>query len=147
MNSCKCEDCNVDVHRASHVKHLKNKKQLENIKQNEMIIQEWLFQEPFEYKIEKNYNPKSLIQIAGENIKLDDKQLNKELGRKMHNPYYFTDRNLKVGFKINLDSHHINHANSNLTIVHIYPEFGIENRYNNKNMKELSIIYARLMNQ
>ena len=34
MNSGKCEVCNVDVHRASHVKHL-SKKHLENIKQNE----------------------------------------------------------------------------------------------------------------
>ena len=65
----------------------------------------------------------------------------------MLNPYYFTDKNLKVGFKIDLDSHHINHANSNLTITPIYPAFGIEVRYINKKMKELSVIYARLMNQ
>ena len=65
----------------------------------------------------------------------------------MINPYYFTDRNLKVGFKINLDSHHINHANSKLTITPKYPEFGIEVRYINKIMKELSLIYARLINQ
>ena len=62
-------------------------------------------------------------------------------------PYYFTDRNLRVGFKINLDSHHINHANSKLTITPNYPEFGIEVRYINKIINELSVIYARLMNQ
>ena len=44
----------------------------------------------------------------------------------MINPYYFSDRNLKVGLKINLDSHHNNHANSKLTITPNYPEFGIE---------------------
>ena len=38
----------------------------------------------------------------------------------MINLYYFTDRNLKVGFKINLDSHHINHANFKLTITPTY---------------------------
>ena len=46
----------------------------------------------------------------------------------MINSYHFTDRNLKVGFKINLDSHHINHANSKLTIIPNYPEIGIEVR-------------------
>ena len=65
----------------------------------------------------------------------------------MINPYYFTDRNLKVGFKINLDSHHTNHANSKLTIIPYHPEFGIEVLYINKIMKKLSVIYARLINQ
>ena len=65
----------------------------------------------------------------------------------MINPYYFTDRSLQVGFKINLDSHHINHLNSKLTITPNFKEFGIEVRYINKIMKELSIIYARLINQ
>ena len=47
----------------------------------------------------------------------------------MINPYYFTNRNLKVGFNITLKSHHINHANSNLIVKPNYPEFGIEVRY------------------
>ena len=38
MNSRKCDICNVDVHRASYVKHLRIKKRLENVKQIEMII-------------------------------------------------------------------------------------------------------------
>ena len=91
---------------------------------------------------QKIYNPKSLTQIARDNIELDDAQLNKDLARKMLNPY-FTDRIMKVGFKINLDSHHINHANSKLTITPNFPEFGIEIRYINKIMKEVSVIYAR----
>ena len=147
MNSRRCEICETDVHKASYVKHLRSKKHLENMKQNEMIIPEWLFHEPVENKINKIYNPESLKQLAQNNIKLDDKQLNKELAKKMINPYYFTDRNLKVGFKINLDSHHINHANSKLTIIPYHPEFGIEFRYINKIMKELAVIYARLINQ
>ena len=82
------------------------------MKQKEMIIPEWLFQEPVENKINKIYNPKSLKQIARDNIRLDDKQLNKELAKKMINPYYFTDRNLKVAYKINLESHNLHHTNS-----------------------------------
>ena len=100
MNSRKCEICNVDVHRASYVKHLRSKKHLENMKQNEMIIPEWLFREPVEYKINKIYNPKPLRQLARDNIKLDDKHINKVLAKKMLNPYFFTDRNLKVAYKL-----------------------------------------------
>ena len=111
-----------------------------------MIIPEWLFQEPIESKTNKIYNPKSLKQIARDFIRLDDKQLNEEIVEKMLNPYYFTDRNLKVGFKMNLGSHPISHANSKLAITPNYPEFGIEVRYINKIMKDLSVIYARLKN-
>ena len=86
-------------------------------------------------------------QLARINIKLDDKQLNKELAKKMINPYYFSDRNLKVAYKINLDSHHINHLNSQLTISSNFENTGMEFRFNNKIMREMSIIYARLINQ
>ena len=65
----------------------------------------------------------------------------------MINPYYFTDRALQVGFKIDLDSHLTNHTNSKLSITPNFPEFGIEIRYINKIKKELSGIYARLINQ
>ena len=34
-----------------------------------------------------------------------------------------------------------------MTITHKFPEFGIEYRYINKIIKELSVIYARLINQ
>ena len=143
MNSRKCDICNVDIHRASYIKHLKSKKHIENIKQNEMIIPKWLFQELVENKIKKIYNPKPLKQLARNNIKLDDKQLNKELAKKMINPYYFIDENLKIGFKINLDSHILHHTISKLTITPYHPEFGIEVRYINKIMKELAVIYGR----
>ena len=65
----------------------------------------------------------------------------------MINPYYFIDENLKRGFKINLESHNNNHANSLLKIEPIFPEIGIETRYVNKIQKELATIYARLINQ
>ena len=147
LNSCKCEVCNVDVHRVSYAKHLRSKTHLQKIKQNEMVIPNLLFQEPIENKIEKICNPKSLKQLARNFFKLDDRQLNKELAKKMNNPYFFSDRNLKVRFSITLESHHINHANSKLTITPNYPDFGIETHCVNKIIKKLSISYARLINQ
>ena len=65
-----------------------------------MILSEGLFQQPNENKIEKMYNPETLKQIARDKIRLDDKQRNKALAKKMINPYFFTDRNLKVGLKL-----------------------------------------------
>ena len=112
-----------------------------------MIIPEWLLLEPVENKNIKRYNPKSLKQLARNNIRLDDKQLKKELAKKMINPYYFLDKKLKVGFKINLDSQNLHHTNSKLTIIPNHPELGIEARYIKKIMKELAVIYARLINQ
>ena len=147
MNSRRCDICDVDVHRASYNKHLRSKKHIENIKQDEMIIREWLFREPVENKINKICNPRSLKQLARNNIRLDDKHLNKELARKMINPYYFSDKKLKVAYKINLDSHHINHLNSKITNTSIFENTGIEFRFINKIMREMSTIYARLINQ
>ena len=37
-NGRTCEVCNVNVHRASFVKHLRSKKDLENMEQIEMTI-------------------------------------------------------------------------------------------------------------
>ena len=145
-NSRTCEICKVNVDRASMQKHLRSKKHLENVEQNEMIIPEGFFEEeksPIKKKIQKVYNPKTLKQLAREKIKLDVK----ELAKMMINPYYFIDENLKNGFKINLESLNISHANSILTITPNFQEFGIEFRYNNKIVKELSVIYARLINQ
>ena len=65
----------------------------------------------------------------------------------MINPYYLIDEKLNIGFKIKLESHNINHAISILAITPNFPEFGIEFRYINKIIKELSVIYARLINQ
>ena len=111
-----------------------------------MIIPEWLFkqeQTPISKKIQKVYNPKTLKQLAREKIYFDDKYL----AKMMINPYCFIDGNLKIGFKINLECHNISHANSILTITPNFPEFGIEVRYKNKLINELSVIYARLINQ
>ena len=87
MNSRKYKICNVNVDRESYMNHLRSKKHLDNMKQKEMIITEWLLKEPIENKIKKIYNSKPLRQLARDNIRLDDKQLNKELVRRMINPY------------------------------------------------------------
>ena len=94
-----------------------------------MFIPEWLSKEPIENKKIKIYNPKTLKQLALENIKLDDKRLNNEIPKKVIDPYYFTDRVLQVEVNFTLESHHINHANSKLIIKPNYPEFGSEVRY------------------
>ena len=86
MNSRKCEICNVDVHRATYIKHLRSKKHIKNLKRNEMILPEWLFQEPIEQKIKNIYNTKSLRQIARDNFRLDDRQLNGQLAWRMFIP-------------------------------------------------------------
>ena len=96
-----------------------------------MFIPEWLFKEgqaPTKNKIKKVYNPKTLKQKASENNKISDKELDKEIAEKMINPYYFTDENLKIGLKIILESHNINHAKSLLVIGPIFPDIRIETR-------------------
>ena len=115
-----------------------------------MIISEGLFKEehtPNKNKIKKVYNPKTLKQIARENIKMNDKELDKVIAKKLINPYYFIDENLRIGFKSNLESHNIDHANSLLNIIPTFPDIGIETRYFNKNLKEMATIFARLINQ
>ena len=99
-----------------------------------MIIPDWLFKKersPNKKKIQKVFNPKTLKQLAREKNKLDDK----ELAEMMINPYCFIAENLKIGFKINLESHNISHASSILTFKPKFPEFGIEFRYSNKIIK------------
>ena len=66
-NSRTCEICNVNVHRASMQKHLRSKKHLEKLEQNEMIIPEWFFKEeksPIKKKIQKVYNPQNIKTIS-----------------------------------------------------------------------------------
>ena len=115
-----------------------------------MIITECFFKEeptPIKTKIRKVYSPKTLKQIARENFKMNDEEIEEKLAEKMINSYYFTDENLKIGFKINLESHNVNHANSILTITPKYTNFGIETMYTKKMLKEMATTYARLINQ
>ena len=81
-NSRRCDIWKIDVHRSSPAKHLRSKKHLENIKQDDMIIPDWMLQEPVVNIPRKICNPKPLKQIARENNKIDEEQLNKELIKK-----------------------------------------------------------------
>ena len=115
-----------------------------------MIIPEWLFEEehtPIKNKIKKVHNPKTLKQIARENNKMKDKELDKEIPKRTINSNYFTVENLKIRIEIILGSHNINHANSFLNIIPNFPDIGIETRYIIEILKEMATIYARLINQ
>ena len=58
MNSPNYQKCIIDVPGASYAKHLRSEKHLENIKHEEMIIPEGLFQESIENKLEKIHKQK-----------------------------------------------------------------------------------------
>ena len=120
-------------------KRLRSKKRWENIEQNEMIIPEGFFtgdRSPIKKKIQKVYNPRTLKQIARENFIINDKELDKEFAKMMIKPYYFIDEKLKIGFKINLESHNIDHAKFLLKIIPNFPDAGTETRYVNKILKK-----------
>ena len=65
----------------------------------------------------------------------------------MLNPYYFEDKLFYNFLKINLDSHHINHLNSKLTISSTTEYNSIEMNLINNLVKQMATIYARLINQ
>ena len=50
----------------------------------------------------------------------------------MLNPLYFTGRTLLMGFSINLESHNINHANSEIIIQPNVLQFGSEYQFQKK---------------
>ena len=63
----------------------------------------------------------------------------------MINPYYFS-RRFENQYKINLDSHNINHLNSKITITNKY-DLPIDMYDVDSILREMSIIYARLIDQ
>ena len=111
---------------------------------------EWLFKEeqaPNKIKFKKLYTSKRLKQIARQNLKKNE-ELDKELAKQKIDPYYFTGRDIQLGFNINFDSDNIDYATSISTLTPNFSEFGIEFRYiNNKILKEMAAIYGRLINQ
>ena len=80
-----------------------------------------------EINLKKIYNTHPLSQIARAKIKLDNKQIKIELAQRLNIPYHFTDRRLKVEFKIIPDILNINHANSILCITQHSMDIGIDN--------------------
>ena len=122
-------------------KHI-NKLSINNIDQKDIVDQ------PSTSKTEniKN-NPKSLKELAREEVKLDNKQLNKELAKKYEIPTILKINYFINFLKINLDSHQINHLNSKITISSITEHNEIDMDLINRLVKEMSIIYARLIDQ
>ena len=54
MNNRRCDNCSIDVPRASYAKKNKKQRHLENIRQDDIIIPEWLFKEEQEPIRKKN---------------------------------------------------------------------------------------------
>ena len=149
-----CERCNIIIHRASYAKHLKSKKHLNNnedqtkgLDQSSIEHQENIINKPSSSKENKNFNPKSLKELARDKIKLSNKDLDKEIAKKMLNPYYFKDQSFYDFLKINLDSHHINHLNSKITISSTAQPSHIDKIVINRIVNEMATIYAKLISQ
>ena len=81
--------------------------------------------------LKKYETPKKHQQIARQNIKLNDKDLDEKVAKKLNNPYYFIDEKLKIDLKVNLESHNANHAISLLNDISNFPDIGIETKYGN----------------
>ena len=141
-----CDVCNIKIHRASMAKHLKSKKHLNN-KEDQTFGLDQETEDLSNHQSTSKSNPKSLRELAGDKIKLNNRELNKLLAKKMLNPYYFKNKNLYNILKINLDSHHINHLNSKITISSTTVHNEIDKDLINELVKEMCIIYARLISQ
>ena len=73
-----CEICNIQSHRASMSKHLKSKKHMNKLQYNNEDQRDIINLSSNSKEDVKN-NPKSLKELARDKIKLDNKELNKEL--------------------------------------------------------------------
>ena len=75
-----CEICDIKIHRASLAKHLKSKKHMDKLSDNNEH-QKDIVNQPSTSKTENTKNSsKSLKELARDKIKLDNKELNKEIG-------------------------------------------------------------------
>ena len=64
----------------------------------------------------------------------------------MFNPFFVFEKNLYYNFlKINLDSHHINHLNSKITLSSTTEYNKIDMHLINDLVKQMSIVYARII--
>ena len=90
----------VDVHWASYAKHLRNKTHLQKFWKTGYDYTRMVVYATHWKNSKEKKNPKPLEQNSRDCFKLDDKHLHKELASKLINPYFFTDRLLKVAFKI-----------------------------------------------
>ena len=63
-----CEICNINIHRKSIQKHLRSRKHIENVEENEIIISERIRMENIRNVIEQLRNQQSLELLPGNNI-------------------------------------------------------------------------------
>ena len=112
IESRRCDICNFNVPGASFAKQLRCKNHLENSRQDDIFIPGWTFQERneiFNNIPRRTYKPKPSKLITSKYNETHDKEVTEELAEKLVNPFYFTDRILKIAFKITPDSHPIIH--------------------------------------
>ena len=79
--------------------HLQNFWEAESKEKIQKIFLPTFFNELNKTKPKNIHNSQPLNQMATENIKIDNKGINRELVRKMNNPKYFTNNVMKGGFK------------------------------------------------
>ena len=116
-NMKRCDDCNIDVHRASYSRHLKTKKHLEK----------------------KEIKPKKIIDK--DDVKVSSIKRNNKI------EYKFTDDILKKIYDITIDRHHKKDLNSQITITSKFDYTGIEMYYIDEIFKEMAHVYAKFINQ
>ena len=139
-----CESCDKQIHTSSFVKHLKSKLHLQ--KNGGVIPPE---PRPLPEAVEQR-QPRArpiptLKQLARAKVNLSNRELEKEIVKKMINPYYFSKR-YEAQYEDNLDRHHPNHINSKMTIKPKY-NLPIELLDLNNIFKEMAKIYGRLIDQ
>ena len=118
-NMIRCEDCNIDIHRASYSRHLKSKNHLEK----------------------KGIKPKKIID------KNNIKETNKSTKRNEKIEYKFTDDVLNKIYDITVDRHHKKDLNSQITVTSKFDNMGIEMYHIDEIFKEMVHIYAEYINQ
>ena len=64
----KCEICNINIRRESMQKHLRSRKHIENVEENEIIISERIRRENIRNVIEQLRNQQSLELLPGNSI-------------------------------------------------------------------------------
>ena len=116
-NTIRCNDCNIDIHRAGYSRHLKSRKHLDK----------------------NNIKPKKVID--------KDKDNNKETKKNNKIDYKFTDEVLDKIYDITIDRHHKKELNSQITITSKFDNTGIEMYFIDKIFKEMAHIYSQFINQ
>ena len=135
-----CEACKKDIHTISFSRHLKSKLHLHKI--GAVIPPEAGTPEPVQQQARARARAIPILKtLARAKANLSEK----EIAKHMINQYYFSKR-YEPQYEVNLDQHHPNHINSKITIKSKY-NLPTEMFDLNNILKEMSTIYARLINQ